>query len=718
MATLILTAVGTAVGGPIGGAIGAVLGQSIDQAVLGPKARHGPRLGDLSVQTSSYGSAIPKLFGTMRVAGTVIWATDLVESRSSGGGGKGRPKTVSYSYSASFAVALSARPIRAVRRIWADGKLLRGAAGDFKSTTGYRLHPGGEEQDPDPLIAAAEGAGQAPAYRGTAYAVFENFQLEDYGNRIPSLTFEIEADAGPVAIGAIAAALSGGAVSAGATPEVAGYAASGDSVRGALQALTDIVPLSLQDSGASLRLSVAEGEAFAIGRIEENGRRELIRRASAALAGEVSLTYYDPARDYQTGLQRAYRGAAQAARVDRRALAAALAAETAKAFAERRLAATWAERRNARLSLGWKRAELRPGDLVRLEGESGTWRIVRWRLGAMTVGLELAGAGVQGRPVAAGPGRPVLPPDLMAGETLLRFFDLPLGQESGAARPLLVAIAAGTEPGWRQAALEISYDEGTTWEAVGRTAAPAVVGTALGALEPGGSTLFDRRGSVEVELANGAMWLESRSDAALAGGANLALLGSELIQFGSAEPVGERRFRLSGLLRGRRGTEWAATGHVAGEGFALIDAAALVAIEAPLGSAGGSARLIAHGIGDSAPAEAGIPIGGERLRPPAPVHLKAVSAANGDVAISWIRRSRLGWSWASGSDTPLGEEQERYSVTISGGGAPDRTAAAAVPAYTYTAGEQAADGRSAPFLIAIRQIGTHAASHPAETSFS
>ncbi|HKR25666.1 MAG TPA: hypothetical protein VJS15_10430, partial [Allosphingosinicella sp.] len=198
MATLVLTAVGTVVGGPIGGAIGSIIGQYVDQTLLfAPKARHGPRLGELAVQTSSYGTPIPKIFGTMRVAGSVIWSTDLVEQRATSGGGKGRPKTVSYSYSASFAVALSARPVGAVGRIWADGKLLRGAAGDFKSATGFRLHPGGEDQAVDPLIAAAEGADLCPAFRGVAYAVFEDFQLEDYGNRIPSLTFEIIAEAEP-----------------------------------------------------------------------------------------------------------------------------------------------------------------------------------------------------------------------------------------------------------------------------------------------------------------------------------------------------------------------------------------------------------------------------------------------------------------------------------------------------------------------------------------
>ena len=80
MATLILSTAGQVLFGPVGGAVGSIAGQYIDQTILfAPKARHGPRLGDLSVQTSSYGSALPKLFGAMRVAGTVIWATDLVD---------------------------------------------------------------------------------------------------------------------------------------------------------------------------------------------------------------------------------------------------------------------------------------------------------------------------------------------------------------------------------------------------------------------------------------------------------------------------------------------------------------------------------------------------------------------------------------------------------------------------------------------------------------
>ena len=106
MATLILTTVGSFFGGPIGGALGGYVGRQIDSAIFGgPKPREGARLNELTVQTSSYGSVIPRLYGRIRVAGTVIWSTDLIEHRQRQSAGKGRGSVTSYSYSASFAVA-------------------------------------------------------------------------------------------------------------------------------------------------------------------------------------------------------------------------------------------------------------------------------------------------------------------------------------------------------------------------------------------------------------------------------------------------------------------------------------------------------------------------------------------------------------------------------------------------------------------------------------
>lgn len=101
-------------------------------------------------------------------------------------GGAAGQKTVktTYAYFANIAVGLCEGPIAFVRSVWADGKPL-----DLAGVT-MRVHRGDEAQAPDPLIVAKEGAG-APAYRGTAYAVFERLPLSAWGNRVPQLAFEV-----------------------------------------------------------------------------------------------------------------------------------------------------------------------------------------------------------------------------------------------------------------------------------------------------------------------------------------------------------------------------------------------------------------------------------------------------------------------------------------------------------------------------------------------
>ena len=73
------------------------------------------------------------------------------------------------------------------------------------------------------------------------------------------------------------------------------------------------------------------------------GRSEWLRRSGDSVPAETTLAYYDPALDYQTGLQRASRPGS-ALTSDRRAVAASLDAATAKALSADRLERLWAAR--------------------------------------------------------------------------------------------------------------------------------------------------------------------------------------------------------------------------------------------------------------------------------------------------------------------------------------------------------------------------------------
>ncbi|MFS0737168.1 phage tail protein [Sphingomonas sp. 1P06PA] len=713
MATLVLQTVGTLVGGPIGGALGALLGSGIDARLLAPKGRQGPRLGDLKVQSSSYGSAIPKLFGTMRVAGTIVWASDLIETRSRQGGGKGRPATTSYSYAASFAVALSARPILAIGRVWADGKLLRGSAGDWKTPVTFRLHPGGEDQAVDPLIAAAEGV-ETPAYRGTALAVFEALPLADYGNRIPQLSFEVIADPGPVRAGLIAEALSAGAVTGGGGALLDGYAASGDSVRGALEAIDRAAPIRIRDDGAVLRI-VADSVPLTIDPAELGarsdaaaGRRIIERSAQGALPDELAIVHHDPARDHLAGQQRARRGSVggQAELIE---LPAAIAAADAKVLAEQALAARWAERRRATIRLPWRRLAVRPGDRIHdpLLGEMAV-RSMSIERGAIELGLSgIAGAQAG---AATSPGRVTAEADLPHGPTTLVLLDLPPIDGVDPAQPMMWA-AAGGGPGWRRATLMLSLDGGTGFAPAGRTAAPARIGIAETMLGTGTALMIDDIASVDIALLHDGLWLEGCDDDALIAGANAAMLGGELIQFGRAQPLGGGRFRLSRLLRGRRGTEAAIVGHGPGERFVLIEPETLTPIIVPREALGTMATVLAIGAGDLADGvTTTIRAAGRALLPPAPVHLEA-QADGGDVLIGWTRRSRSGWSWVDGTDAPVGEEAERYRLTVTPAGGASRTVTTDTASWRYPAALRSEDGGDARRLtISVAMLGAFGAS--------
>ena len=726
MATLILTAVGRLFGGPVGGAIGAVLGQRVDQRLFAPKGRTGPRLTDLSVQTSSYGSAIPALFGKTRVSGTVIWATDLVETREKVKTGKGQPKQTVYSYAASFAVALSCRRIQRVGRIWADGNLLRGEAGDFKSPATFRLHTGEAGQPVDPLIASAEGVGQCPAYRGLAYAVFEDLQLGDFGNRIPSLSFEVFADDAPVSLGDVAESLAGPHIQANCPTLLDGIAITGSSVRGVLEAITPVIPIHASAAAGGLLLRETNGPSTPISEDDLGtgaGMKAGVRSAhqrlpDTRLPRSLSLSHADPTRDYQPGLQRSWRDVA-GRQTEQLECPATLQPAAARVLAERALSARWTSRETAQIKLPWRSLDLKPGACVTCPGLDGQWRI-RSRLfehRVVTLELERTGPGLVAELDTSG-GRPVREQDAEHGPTILHLLDLPALTETASPEPTLLVAASGASEGWRRAALSISTNQGSNWTEAGLTALPATLGTVLVPPSPAPAETIDHRNTMTVRLARASDALASTDLDGLLSGTNLALAGGELIQFQTADHLGGTDWRLSGLLRGRRGTEWAINTHSANEAFTLIEAETLASISLPVAS--GPVSVMALGVGDEAPAVATIDFANAALRPPSPVHLCATELPDGSMALQWVRRSRKGWSWPDHVDAPLGEESEQYRINIIPAPGLPRSEDVSSPAWTYTAAQRATDtaNGATQMSIFVHHIGTQGPSRPAFLSWS
>ncbi|QSR16701.1 phage tail protein [Novosphingobium sp. KA1] len=681
MATLVFSAVGTMVAGPVGGAVGSLVGSQVDAALFGSPNRQGARLKELDVTTSSYGQPIARHFGRMRVGGQMIWAANLVEHSEVTGGGKGAASVTAYSYTASFAVALSSRPILGLGRIWADGKLLRGEAGDLKAGGTLRIHRGTGDGELDPLLAAAQGAGQCPAHRDLAYVVFEDLDLSGFYNHIPSLTFEVIADAG-FDLADILGEVIDQVDTQTTFDELAGFTSDG-ALADALATLDCVYPLDIDCAGTRLVIAreryqsapktVSEATR-AVGDDEFSAATGMSRRRAPRAEQPVSsLRYYDVSRDYLPGVQHAT-GRATPGQPRTLELPAALEASRARALVERvsgRL--DW-----SRDTVTWRTAELdgdiAPGACVSFDQMPGRWRVREWEW--RDTGIEITAERMPPTESAwslalpTDPGQAHQQEDLPSAPTLLAAFELPYDPAIGSpatARPL-AAVSSG-QANWNGAALYADRGDGSLLPLGPSGRTRCVMGRVTNLVAAASPLRYDRGSEIIVQLADNDMQLASATARQLAEGANVALVGEELIQFAQATLLSGGTWRLTGLLRGRGATENGIATHAAGETFVLVDSRLTSLDPAKLGS-NSTRRIVAIGLGDPQGVGTGVALSGLTLRPPAPVHARKRILADGTRRFEWTRRARGLHDWRDGVDVPLIEETESYIVSYGPPGSP------------------------------------------------
>jgi len=199
--------IGAVTAGPIGAFKGAAIGLSLGGYIdppNGPTMR-GPTLDDKSFQSSSYGVVLSRLYGRVAIVGNVFYLENneykaVSKSKKVGGKGGGGQKVVTTTYLTTFAVALGttyagSKPFR----VWAGGKLILGGPltgietinGKSKKLFDYRYYDG-TQTTPDPRMEAVKGVGNCPSYEGTAYIMFYDFELTEYGNGLAGCPIKVE----------------------------------------------------------------------------------------------------------------------------------------------------------------------------------------------------------------------------------------------------------------------------------------------------------------------------------------------------------------------------------------------------------------------------------------------------------------------------------------------------------------------------------------------
>jgi hypothetical protein len=474
-----------------------------------------------------------------------------------------------------------------------------------------------------------------------------------------------------------------------------------------LEPLMEATGLTLRNRLGGLHLGAARrSEAIVLDpQVLAEGEGPILsrRRGDAAeRPGRLALTYLDRERDYLTGTVTAItdRGGPLVGETT----ALTLDGSSARRAAERMLDSRSCDRETLDFDLPPSMLAPEPGDLLDIAGlAEGPFEITEVRDNltrrvtartlpsgtALATGIELSMPGPSGATVRSIPHVVVaqLPP--VPGDP----------QQSR----LVVGTFAQPWPGSVQM---VDESTGVTALTLTRRASLGFLGEPLFS---GATGVWDRRNAIEVSLLSG--HLASVTDSAVLSGSNrMAICGDhgewEVIGFAQAELTAPGRYRLTRLLRGLEGTRPVSA--AAGREVMVLDNRVL---SLPLDAAQlGEARAfrVFAGPGDLDGVASAVTTNSMPARPLAPVHLRARRMENGNIAMSWVRRSRAdsdGWGTV---DAPLEHHPQAYRVSIFDDGVAVRHFEVGVPTALYSTDDQLADFGVPPseFSFAVAQLST------------
>ena len=277
--------------------------------------------------------------------------------------------------------------------------------------------------------------------------------------------------------------------------------------------------------------------------------------------------------------------------------------------------------------------------------------------------------------------------------------------------PGFYAALGGYQSGWNGAVLYKSSDAGATYDAMRAVDNASVEGIAVNALgDFEGGNVFDELNVLTVSLWAGAT-LSSASRLAVLNGANMAALqasnGWEILQFREATLNANGTATLRGLLRGRRGSEYAMGAHAGGNAFVLLSVATTQNLPHDSAEIGLSRLYKAVTIGDYLPnvSPQAFTSQAVRLKPLAPVLVGGGRNAAGDLTINWRRRTRVGGEWRDGVEVALGEDSELYEVEVYDSSYTTLVCTFTLltaPTVTYTAADQTTDFGSPQATVYVK----------------
>lgn len=494
------------------------------------------------------------------------------------------------------------------------------------------------------------------------------------------------------------------------------------SARSAFEPLMTAYALDVVESGAVARVS-PRGHAALAARIpnEElaamdgagSGETDVPIKSALGqdmeLPQQVEISFSNPELEYRQDIRR-YKKIAGAASVDIRTvdLPIVMAEGRATVLSKMLLSEAYRGRTTHEIQVGIKYIYLEPGDVIDVDTENGWLRMLISKVQFSPSGLLRISASSFDYSVydelATTPTfvEVVAKPVPRVEPAALVLLDIPLLTSTDDNAGFYVgAHTLSTDGTFSKPSLFVSAD-GSNYAFLESFATPTTAAVAIGVLPAcDDPELWDTTSTLTVHVLSGALY--GATDEQVLNGANAVLLGEEVLQFANAKIERDGRYTLSRLLRGRKGTEAAIAGHGAGEKLVLLDGN-IKRVSLPVEMTGISRyyKLVSPGQDQAlAPTVqfASKDVGQECL---SPVLLRGARAENGDLAITWVRRTRIGGELRDKTDALLGEASEAYDIDVLDGELVKRTVRATSSALAYTAAQQIEDFGAPQTAVSVR----------------
>ena len=392
------------------------------------------------------------------------------------------------------------------------------------------------------------------------------------------------------------------------------------------------------------------------------------------LPARVNIRYVSIDGDLQWGVQTARRETTTSVELLDGEVPCVFYDAQAWQIAENNLRDIWASAGKRRFSTGLKYAKHEPTDVVfvddgddvrqvRITRRADRGCMIEWEAEDIDALMYESRASQIEFSIPA-PTQPLSPGAPTNAEAL----DLPPLTELKSGNEVAVYVAAspfGQTARWAGAHILVSRDAGVSFGALTHVPVPSPMGVTLSAPRSfAGGNIFDTTSRVRVFLDYGT--LQSATEAEVLNGANGAVIGDEIVQFCGVTQIDSNVYELTRFLRGRKGTEWAVSGHATSERFVFLSTR-LRDIPLDIGDRY-SATMFLRAYGTGSASRYGTTERFEtqfaRLMPYSPVHLFAVRHPTGEWTLRWNRRDRYMNDWNSGVDVPLSEADEVYEVEV------------------------------------------------------